>query len=172
MRDSLSTEDRLFWSQAVARHVLASEAYAKAGTVMAYASFGSEVRTGPLLHAVLSDGKKLLLPRCYARGRMNALLVYSLETLVPGRYGILEPAEGSPVIPPEEIDLVLVPGLLFDRKGYRLGYGGGYYDRFLPGVCGLSVGLSYACQVTWDLRPQPHDVPVHAIATEAGLSSC
>lgn len=100
---------------------------------------------------------------------MTAMRVTDLGACVPGVYGIPEPPEGAEVADPAEIDLIFAPGLAFDRRGNRVGHGAGYYDRYLAGYGGMVCGVCFAAQVVEDLSPAPHDVPVGALATEAGV---
>lgn len=115
----------------IAGHVLESESYRRAGCIFAYVSTPQEIDTRALLRAALAAGKTVCVPLCGAAGEMTARQIRSLDALRPGAYGIDEPDASAREIPPEAIDLVLVPALACDRQGYRLGYGGGYYDRFL-----------------------------------------
>ncbi len=124
---------------AVCAKILAMPAYQNARTVMAYAALRGEVPLTGVLEDVLRTGRTLLMPRCEGPGIMRARRVRKLDELVPGAYGILEPGEDCPA--EEQMDLVLVPGLAFDRRGGRIGYGGGYYDRFLDGRKAVSVGI-------------------------------
>jgi 5-formyltetrahydrofolate cyclo-ligase len=124
----------------------------------------------------VAAGKLLALPRVRREPKHLWLHAYPGEpsALVTGAYGIREPAPDWPLVEPAAVDLVVVPGVAFDRHGTRLGYGGGYYDRMLPTIragnpAAALVGLAYGFQVVADLPGDPHDVPVDAIATEAGL---
>lgn len=169
IRKAVAKETRSAWSRDIARYVLVWESYQKARTVMAYASIGNEVETGELLQMVLADGKRLALPRCEGNGIMHAKAVQSLDGLQDGTLGILEPPQDAPTVQWAEMDLILVPGLLFDRHGNRVGQGAGYYDRFLSGFEGMTCGLAFSVQVVDNLRPKPHDVPVRALITERGF---
>ncbi|MBC7107014.1 MAG: 5-formyltetrahydrofolate cyclo-ligase, partial [Firmicutes bacterium] len=109
--------------------------YRAARTVMAYLDFRSEVQTGALVRAALAQGKRVAVPvtQVAARRLIPSLLARYPEEVAPGTWGIPEPRpECVRPIPPDEIDLVVVPGVAFDPAGNRLGYGGGFYDRFLP----------------------------------------
>lgn len=170
-RQAISQEIRREGSNAITAHILAWEAFARAQTVMAYASYGAEVETDALLVAVLARGKHLALPRCGAKGEMEAHAVVGLDGLAVDRYGIVAPALDAAVIDREAIDLVLVPGLLFDWQGARLGQGGGYYDRYLAGYRGMTCALAFTAQVLPYLETRPHDVPMRALATEDGIFS-
>ena len=143
--------------------------FARAKTIMAYASAGSEVVTWPLLQMILDKRIRLALPYCLENGMMCAKHVVQLDALVPRTLGIWEPAESAADVPKAEIDIILVPGLLFDVAGNRLGQGGGYYDRFLQGFEGTACALAFSVQVVPDIPAQPHDRPVDAIATENGI---
>lgn len=97
--------------------------------------------------------------------------VGALDDLVPGAYGIPEPKDGLQAVEPTRIDVVIVPALAYDRRGYRLGYGGGYYDRFLPTLSAqaVKVGVQYDLLV-WDALPVgPHDVSVDWVITERSV---
>ena len=126
-----------------------------------------------LINEALLAGKRVALPVTDINRQeifMRAVGRYP-EDLVPGVFGIPEPREACPAIAPEEIDLVLVPGVAYDINGYRLGYGRGYYDRFLPRLRpgALTVGLAYAFQIVPTVYPEAHDRPVRLIVTEEGI---
>lgn len=169
MREAIAPAERTAASRQIMEHILRWGPYQRADSVMAYASVGAEVETGRLLAAILASGKQLLLPKCLGNGKMIACAIKSLAECVPGWYDILEPPSGAKEMPPQQIDLILAPGLLFDCAGNRMGQGGGYYDRFLVGYAGMTCGLAFAAQVVRQLQAQPHDQPVGALATETGI---
>ena len=144
-RTELGDERRVAIDAAIAQNVQALPEYQNAELVLPYLSFGAEIDTRALIHNAWSHGKTVALPRCVEGTRdMRWYRVDSLDGLVMSKFGVEEPAED----PACEIDpsisehaLALVPGLEFDREGYRLGYGGGFYDTFLRAFSGTSVGL-------------------------------
>lgn len=172
VRSAAPETTRVAWSRAITEHVVGWDRFVRAKSVMAYASIGSEVDTWPLLAATIGMGKRLLLPRCLGGGVMEAVPVMSLDMLAPGASGILEPARSAPAGNKRSIDLILVPGLLFDGRGNRLGQGAGYYDRFLWDFSGMTCALAFGIQLVEALETMPHDVPVKALATEAGVRRC
>ena len=113
---------------AICRHVLDWEVYRQAKAVFCYVGTDREIDTRPILRDALDRGKVLAVPLCVAKGVMEARQIRSLEDLVPGKYGILEPGPDCPLVAPEALDLALVPCSTGSRSGRRLGYGGGYYD--------------------------------------------
>ena len=119
-------------SEAICRCVLALEEYRAAGTVFAFAGTVHEIDTALLLKETLAAGKTLVLPRCAEGHALDLCVVTSMDELVPGMYGILEPKADCALVTPADIDFAVVPCLSFDRRGRRLGQGGGYYDRLLP----------------------------------------
>jgi 5-formyltetrahydrofolate cyclo-ligase len=149
--------------QACAR-VLTLEEYQSAQIVLMYHSVGGEVDTLKLIDRMQSDGKTVCLPAITGKGIMEAR---RMGCLVPGPYGI--PCPEGPAVPPEEIDLIVVPGLAFDRTCHRLGRGGGYYDRYLPNCRGITIGLAYDCQVVESLPLEAHDMQLDLVATETAL---
>lgn len=176
-RDALPAPTIASHSNAIASHVLNLPAYDQARTLMAYWSVGSEVVTHHLIRAALSQGKRVCLPLALpAEKRLVPCLVRDPATdLRPGVYDIPEPdPERCPALSPAELDLVFVPGLAFDRRGHRLGYGQGWYDRFLaslPASAAL-VGLAFDAQAVDRLAVESWDVPVHLVVTEEGVVDC
>lgn len=169
LRRRIAPDARHEKSLAIAAHLLLWPPYRDAKTVMAYVSVGAEVETGALLEMILSAGKRLALPRCKPDGIMEAPHSSTLDCLRPGLWGIPEHPQDTPSLSKADIDLILVPGLLFDAHGDRLGQGGGYYDRFLADFAGMTCGLAFAAQTVLKLAARPHDVPVRALATEEGI---
>jgi len=137
---------------------------------MVYCDFRGEVGTGPLLNACRRQGKDLVLPVTVRRPRqLIPRRVDRAEGLVRGEYGIWEPSPDCPAVDPATVDLVVVPGVAFDPLGNRLGYGAGYYDRFLRRVrpdC-PACGLAFEFQVVSWIPASPTDVPLDFVVTEA-----
>lgn len=155
------------WSEAACARVLALDAYKTAKIVFCYYSVGGEADTLALIERMRADGKTVCLPAITGRGVMEAR---RMDRLVPGRYGI--PAPDGPAIPPEDIDLIVVPGLAFDRSCHRLGQGGGYYDRYLSGCRAVTIGLAFELQMVDELPREAHDIPLDFVATDAALYQC
>ena len=169
-RDALPPEERERLGQAVARNLLTLPEVRQASTVMAFSSFGSEVDTRPIIEQLARDGRRVVLPR--VEGRTIVPVGYrSGDPVKPSSLGALEPAGGDPVRP-EEIDVVIVPGLAFDRRGHRVGYGGGFYDRFLGRLRpdALTVGICFSVQVVDEVPHGRGDRPVDLVVTEEGLN--
>ena len=132
---ALTPQARAESDRLLRRRFLERPETAAARTVLLYYGMGTEVDTAPLLLSLLSAGKRVALPRCTARpGEMEARLIAPDTCLYRHRFGMLEPGEACPLLAPEEIDLVLVPGLAFDRAGYRLAR---YPERYFPGCTAL-----------------------------------
>jgi 5-formyltetrahydrofolate cyclo-ligase len=143
--------------------------FAAAGTVMLFASFRTELDTMPVARRVLEAGKRLCLPRVLGPRLMAAYQVTDLITdLVPGKWDIPEPRENLPEIPPGEMDVVFVPGSAFDEDGRRCGYGGGFYDTYLPRTRPGTpwVALAFEVQLVSMIECEAHDLPMTAIVTE------
>lgn len=144
--------------------------------VQLYLSMRSEVETDGLLDYLIAREITALAPVTDTQRRtLTPHRISNPKTdLVFHPYGMCQPnRKACPLFPPNQIDLIIVPGVAFDRRGHRLGYGGGYYDQFLP-RCPQSVwmGLAYEAQLVSDTFPQPCDVPLHFIVTENDLLIC
>jgi 5-formyltetrahydrofolate cyclo-ligase len=174
-RDALTPAEHLDYGRAILYRILAMKEFREAQTVLAYCGFGSEIDTAPLLRAVLEGGKTLLLPRVNrAAGTLDIYQVKNLVTdLRPGVWGILEP---NPDLCASwalaDIGLVIVPGAAFDRRGGRIGYGKGHYDKLL-GACHRVgnypplIAGAFEVQVVNAIPMEPHDVPVDTLVTES-----
>jgi 5-formyltetrahydrofolate cyclo-ligase len=154
--------------------LLSVDRFREAKSVMLYLPARNEVDTWPLLDHFWARGSEILLPRCCenAPGIMEAYAVTSRDDLGPGCFGLVEPrAERARKVPAPGPEAILVPALAFDRRGYRLGFGGGYYDRFLPTLaCSpLLIGPAYAFQILENFPVEPWDRPVDLIVTPDGL---
>jgi 5-formyltetrahydrofolate cyclo-ligase len=171
-RDGLPEEVRKEKSRLIARQLFELPAFAAAKKVMLFASMGSEVHTKEMALQALKEGKRVALP---VTDRVTRELIpgwiTSWDELVPGVWGIPEPDRSRLWLAPiDEIDLVVVPGVVFDQRGYRIGYGGGYYDRLLPRLRpgALKVGIAFAEQIVDTVPAREYDIPVDLVITDEG----
>ncbi len=141
--------------------------YRDCQSLYAYLSFNQEVRTNPIIQRAWADGKRVAVPKVVG-DEMVFIWIDSFEGLAPqGAFHIMEPIEDGPVADDERA-LILMPGLAFDPQGHRVGYGGGYYDRFLENEPDHPlVALCYDFQLYDRLEVEAHDVPVDAVITDA-----
>lgn len=171
-RDKLSGKQRREKSRQIAAALLSSEALLSSTTIFIYVSFRSEVETLAIISELLECGKIVTVPLTrVTQKRLDIVRIKNLETdLIPGYCGIPEPhAElaAAATIPTSELDLIVLPGSVFDERGGRYGYGGGYYDRLLAEVPGtLRCGLAYELQIKTKLDLQPHDQLLDHVITE------
>ncbi|MDY6825747.1 MAG: 5-formyltetrahydrofolate cyclo-ligase [Bacillota bacterium] len=171
-RDRLSDEQINAKSFQIAERLFSLPAYQSAETVMFFISFGSEVVTRPMVERVIEEGKTALAPKTKPKSRelIPSRILDWEEDLAPGSYGIPEPKEGKlrPYLP-DVIDLLIVPGVAFDNDGNRLGYGGGYYDRFFPLLKSNVplVALAFEIQIVPSVPVESWDRPVDFIITES-----
>ena len=168
----MSAAERAAASERVTTRLLALDAYRKSGCVMAYVGFGSEIDTARFLADALSLGKTLVLPRVERGSRaLRLYAVQDLETqLEAGVWGIRQPrADRCTEVPASKIEFVLVPGVAFTRRCERLGYGGGFYDRFIRGLAPRPalVAAAFALQVLPKLPMLETDQRVDRVLTEA-----
>ena len=136
-------------------------AFQEAKTLATYLSMGNEFSTASLIQAALQLGKRVCVPRTYPQGRME-FVEYDPDILEKTRFGLLEPNEKGKLVDKSEIDLIHVPGLVFQSKGYRIGYGGGYYDRYLADYTGKTVSTIYSIQQK-EFQPDVFDQAVQEV---------
>lgn len=162
---ALSPTERLRSDEALCRRFLAHPRVGEAGAILLFAGMGMEVDTRPLLDALEGQGKLLCLPRCLPGGGMEARR-YDRRRLVRHRYGMLEPDEQCPVVDKAELGLILVPALCYDRRCFRLGRGGGYYDRYLADYTGFTLGLCRNILLQEAVPVERWDRGVNVVLTE------
>lgn len=141
--------------------LLAHPFYREAKIIATYLPFPHEFQTIQLIKQAQRDGKQVVIPKTYPKGRME-FVSYEPQQLARTSFGLLEPQGDLTVVNPCQIDLVHVPGLVFTHDGYRIGYGAGYYDRYLAGFKGKTISSIYPCQLQ-EFIPKAHDVPVQEV---------
>ncbi len=171
-RMAMSREARAKASSIILTRLKGLTAWDEAASILVYLPIRGEVDTWPLFNQCLAQGRTLLAPCCRKDepGRMDVLQVTHASQLIEGAYKIPEPDRRlCPLQDDPCPDMVLVPGVGFDRQGFRIGYGGGYYDRFFaahPMPTTLRIGLAFACQVRNHLPHDPWDIRVHTVVTQ------
>ncbi|MBK9031674.1 MAG: 5-formyltetrahydrofolate cyclo-ligase [Myxococcales bacterium] len=170
----MSGDARTTATAAACAHALAGLAEVPAGAVVAlYSAMRGELATTAIAAGLLARGVALAYPVVRPGRVALQFRLASPDALVPvGRWQIPEPPEACPEVGLDRLAAVIVPALVLDRRGNRLGWGAGHYDRTLPACVGaLRIGLVFELQLVDHLAPSPHDVPVHMIATEVALSA-
>jgi 5-formyltetrahydrofolate cyclo-ligase len=173
-RDLLSASERHEKSSSAIQNFWSLPEMKRWSTLFVYVNFRSELETLELIRLCLSQGKRVAVPLVDASTvSMIPLLIQDPEKdLVSGYYGIPEPdPQKSPRVAPREIDAAVIPGSVFDIQGGRLGYGGGYYDRFLVNDAPQAkrIGLAFEMQVVEKVPVEPHDQPLDILITEKGI---
>ena len=163
---ALSQEQKRAMDRALTERFLHHPFYQEAKNIATYLSFPHEFQTQELIEQALKDGKKVLIPKTYPKGRME-FVVYNPQQLAKTSFGLLEPQGDLEVVEPSQIDLIHVPGLAFTTEGYRIGYGGGYYDRYLEHFAGHTMSTIYPCQVQ-EFNFENHDIPVQEVLIYEG----
>lgn len=171
----MSSGERLRKSKKICEHVMNSDVFREASVVMVFLSLPHEVETTPLILTAWQQGKTVAVPKIsWEQRHMIPVEITSLETgLKTEQMGLRTPCNGTPV-PFDEIDLVITPGLGFDRQGNRLGRGGAYYDRFFASnkVIAARWGIAFSEQLCDAVPHDDSDVPVQAVVTEQGIIIC
>ncbi|MDR0251039.1 MAG: 5-formyltetrahydrofolate cyclo-ligase [Burkholderiales bacterium] len=173
LRDGLSADERTAHSRFIAQRIAALPSFVVARTVLLFHSFSSEWESTLLVQEALQSGKTVVLPRVLSlQETSRRMVLQTIEDIgrdtAPGMRGILEPLPERPVVSPEAIDWVLVPGVAFTPRGDRLGYGSGYYDRLLPQIPGYvpRIAGAFDAQIVDMLPTDSCDCPVDAVHTE------
>ena len=165
-RSSISKIDREIRSNQITEHLINLNEVADASNILVYWSFGHEASTRALIKELQLRKKQILLPYLEAN-LMHAAKINSTDSLELTTYGPLEPPDKTPV-DPSTVDIVIVPGLAFDRNGFRLGYGRGFYDRYLSalGDASTTIGFCFSSQIAEQVPAEPHDVALDILVTD------
>ncbi|MEN1759140.1 5-formyltetrahydrofolate cyclo-ligase [Anoxynatronum sibiricum] len=176
-RNQLSAEQVMSKSTLIINRLMKQPELHQSSNIMVYLDFRNEVKTDDLIQRLLEQEKQIFIP--VTNPATHTLMVSQLEDpatdLEKGHFGLLEPkSEALRPVAPTLIDLAIVPGLVFDYEGYRIGFGAGYYDRFLPSLRpGVPlISLLYELQLVDQVPREPHDVPVHFLITENRTITC
>ena len=170
-RNSLSKKEIIEKSKKIENTLFNLEKYKNSKVIMFFVSFNSEVHTHDMINQALKN-KTVVIPKVVHK-EIEPSVIIDFDNLLPsGNFGILEPIEAMK-ISNKNIDLVLVPGIVFDKEGHRIGYGLGYYDKFLRKVSkAIKIGLAFDFQVVDKIPREMHDVPVDIIVTEERVIEC
>ncbi len=172
-RRAIAPEERAARDAQICNRFLSSITYRYARVFLLYAPLWDEIDCMPIAERAMADGKTVAFPRCLPDCRMRFHVVKDLSALIPCAYGIREPREDAPVYIPEaagaEQPVCVVPGVVFDEEGYRIGYGKGYYDRYLSSFPGVRVALCYSDLVIPRVPRGRYDLPVDIQVTEKGV---
>lgn len=174
-RETLSEQERSVLDDRITQKLLATSEYAEATTVLTYVSVLSEVSTRMFVECALRDGKTVAVPRCLPGHCLEFVAIASLEQLVAAPFNLLEPAKELPALTEDQKNnsICIVPALLVDTKGYRLGYGAGFYDRFLSTYPGKKICLAYQQNLSRIMLPHAaFDVAVDVVITESDVLTC
>lgn len=178
LRDTLPLEERGKKSKSIHSRLFSLPEFVTAKTLAFYVSFKSEVLTGTMIREALSLGKAVVVPitdLANRRLKLSRIVDYTAD-LAPGTWGILEPKpDRIRLMSLKEVDLIITPGAAFDQKGYRMGYGGGFYDSLLKSVQERrpSVALAFELQMVEEVPVESgHDEPVEIIITEERVIRC
>lgn len=169
-RNSLSDIDRRYFSKNITSHLLKLNLIKEAQSVHSFISYHSEVDTHKFIQSCLLHRKKVYSPKVVSKTDLIHYQINNLKDCLASIHGILEPNSDNCPLMLESPDVILVPGLAFDLSGNRLGYGGGYYDKFLSQFPNTSkIGVFFSCQQHPSLPTEPHDIQLDLIITEKGL---
>lgn len=162
-RDTISADYISIASKQIQKNLKKIEAYRVAKKIAGYYSIGSEVRTGSIIQEILADGKTVALPRV-VEDKIVFCEVRSFDELEKGEFGIMEPKLSCPIT--NNFDIILVPAIAMTKEGQRLGYGMGYYDRFLANTTATTIALAYSKLLVKSIPRSNHDITIQWIVTE------
>lgn len=166
LRGEIAKEKRKLIDQGITARVLAHPAYRQSETIFIYYSVGDEISTMEIIDDALKSGKTVCVPRCEKGRQMSACAITSPQDLMEESYGIPEPGLHCTVIAPDQLDLCIIPSLACDFEGHRMGYGGGYYDRFLPKTMAKKMVLCAGDRLMEEIPHEAHDICCDLIVTE------
>lgn len=169
VRNNINSAEKILKDSMITEKLISSRFYKSSNTIFAFVNFGSEVDTRKFIEQSIKDNKIICVPKVISKEKgMELFVIESLEDLEPGFYGIMEPKKNCPSIDKSKLDFVLMPGVAFDRRGGRIGYGAGFYDRFLtdlnPSV--PRIAIAYQLQIIDEVPMEESDIRIDGIITE------
>ncbi len=149
-------------SDEIIENILSTKEYIDAKSIFVYISMGSEVSTIKLIQKAWQVNKKVAVPKVLSKAKMEFMYIDSFENLEKSKFGVLEPVENNRALP-DEATLIIVPGLVYDREKFRIGYGGGFYDRYLENAEARTFGVCFDFQLVDKLERERYDLPVERL---------
>ena len=172
IRNSLGKKEKEKLDNQIINNLMNTEDFKKAKSIFIYVSFGSEIDTKKIINYSLEKNKKVYVPKTdKIKKTMEAIEINNLNDLITDKWGILEPKEANYKNIGNQFDLIIVPGLAFDLEGNRIGYGGGYYDKYISNLkynC-IKIALTYQFQVIKGIKSEKYDIKIQKIITENGV---
>jgi len=168
IRDSLNNNEKELMDNKIFNELINTDLYKRAINIFIYISFSNEINTRNIIEKAFEDKKNVFIPKVYKDDKlMKAVKLNSIDELKKNSMGILEPIDDSNYIEKENIDLIVVPGVVFDKECNRVGYGGGYYDRYLKDIKSKEnkIALAYDLQIVDKIESEVHDIKVDYIIT-------
>ena len=168
IRDSLNNNEKELMDNKIFNELINTDLYKRSINIFIYISFSNEINTRNIIEKAFKDKKNAFIPKVYKDDKlMKAIKLNSIDELKKNSMGILEPIDDSNYIEKENIDLIVVPGVVFDKECNRIGYGGGYYDRYLKDIKSKKnkIALAYDLQIVDKIESEVHDIKVDYIIT-------
>ncbi|MBU6134062.1 5-formyltetrahydrofolate cyclo-ligase [Clostridium tertium] len=168
IRDSLNNNEKELMDNKIFNELINTDLYKRSINIFIYISFSNEINTRNIIEKAFKDKKNVFIPKVYKDDKlMKAIKLNSIDELKKNSMGILEPIDDSNYIEKENIDLIVVPGVVFDKECNRIGYGGGYYDRYLKDIKSKKnkIALAYDLQIVDKIESEVHDIKVDYIIT-------
>lgn len=172
IRDSLDNNEKELMDKKIFNELINTDLYNKTSNIFIYISFNNEINTIKIIEKAFEDKKSVFIPKVYKDDKsMKAIKLNSFNELKKNSMGILEPIDDSNYIEKENIDLIVVPGVVFDNECNRIGYGGGYYDRYLSDIKFKKnkIALAYDLQIVDKIECEAHDIKVDYIITNTSI---
>ncbi|MFA6917946.1 MAG: 5-formyltetrahydrofolate cyclo-ligase [Candidatus Gracilibacteria bacterium] len=152
-------------SHEIMRKLLVTRIFQKGKNILFYMPIQNEVDTKPLIEFTMKKNKNVLVPRVENEESMDSYKINSLKDLIVGKFDVLEAKKSCEKFPKKDIDLIIIPGIAFDERGYRIGFGKGYYDNFLKGLRARKIALAYDFQIVKNIPGESHDIKMDVIIT-------
>lgn len=168
-RQEMSAEIKNALDTKITERFLTSMSYKYASQILLYASTDEEISTDLIFREAVKDGKKCFFPKCFEHSKMEYYRAESEDELVEDKFNIKAPIDTAEIYTPQPSDICIVPAMAYDKKGFRLGYGKGFYDRFLPNFMGVKIGFCYSNFISNQLPRGRYDISVDSIITEKGV---
>lgn len=172
--DNVDVKEKKRFTVRIEEALYKTEVWKKASMIGITISRGNEIETRGIINRAWKEGKKVAIPKCFPESKNMSFYLFTSDTQLEEVYfGLKEPkVQETTAALNDKIDLLMVPGVVFSKEGYRIGFGGGYYDRFLKDYHKETVSLLFECQLVHKIPVESHDIPVQMLITEERIITC